>query len=1191
MKHKKIVLATLLSALLFGIVPLSAQTPSVTLHSKSSTVKEVLKAIENATGYNFFWNASDFDPMKKVTVNFENAAVTDVIYAILPDFDCVIDKSKIMLVKKTIPVAAERQMSQSRSFQGVVKDENNEPLIGAALMDQNSNKGFLTDVDGRFSLDGVSFPATFKVSFIGYNEVMLNLTGNESQPFEIVLEPQTNTLDDAVVVGYATMKKRDLVGAVDAVGSEVIGNRANSNLTRSLQGEVAGLNITINDSKPSHGGSYNVRGTTSIGAGGSALVLIDGVEGSLNSVNPQDVGSVSILKDASSTAVYGARGAFGVILVTTKNAQKGRPVVNYNGSVSINRRTVIPDGITDSNEWLDWWIACYNGYYNGSKALLNHIDSKAPYSQAIYDEIKRRKNDPSLTKVIESKDVSGFGYAYLDNHDWMKEFYREAHPSTEHNISVSGGNDFADYYVSGRFYGSQGVYRVGNESFKKYNLRAKGSLKVRPWLRINNNMSMSIDDNYIPMGSTNNSVQRYMQHCLTPMSPLKNLDGSWTPAAGISGYAAFAEGNNYQTDNYIYLRDKVDIEIDILKDVLKFQADYSYNYTGRTKRRVRNFVTYSKSPGVMLTESTSSGDGLTESNYDTRYQATNEYLTWTPRLGEKHSLSGLLGFNMEWSKYRITTSERKGFITGKPSFSLMDGEASVSAGGNEWAYLGAFYRLNYSYLGRYLFELSGRYDGSSKFPNNSRWGFFPSGSFAWRISDERWMGWSRRYLDNLKLRLSAGSMGNGNVSPYMYTSEMAVTKADDFLLDGGLPSYTGIASIVPYSLTWETATTYDVGLDLDMFNSRLSASFDYYIRMTTNMYTKGATLPGVFGGSVPKGNNAELRTNGWELSLMWRDQFKLGGKPFNYSIKGTLWDSESVITKFAGNDGMSLGSVSTLVNGMGSGDYYVGMKVGEMWGYTVEGLFKDYEDIANHATQNYKQTSDKVTRPGQVKFKDLDNSGTIAYGKLTLDDHGDLSIIGNSTPRYRFGLNLAANWNGIGLSLFFQGVGKRDWYPGRDCGYFWGKYSRPFFYFIPSGMALDNPNVAKLNEDGTECLNYDTAYWPRVTTYMANGDANQTTIMNLPNTRYRQSAAYFRLKNIQLDYSFPRKLLNRIGLSGLKIFFNGENLFCLTPLHKWAPNLDPEGIDGGDSDFEASTLNGNSYPIFKSYTFGLNFTF
>ena len=343
MKHKKIVLATLLSALLFGIVPLSAQTPSVTLHSKSSTVKEVLKAIENATGYNFFWNASDFDPMKKVTVNFENAAVTDVIYAILPEFDCVIDKSKIMLVKKTIPLAAEQQMSQIRSFQGVVKDENNEPLIGAALMDQNSNRGFLTDVDGRFSLDGVSFPATFKVSFIGYNEVMLNLTGNESQPFEIVLEPETNTLDDAVVVGYATMKKRDLVGAVDAVGSEVIGNRANSNLTRSLQGEVAGLNITINDSKPSHGGSYNVRGTTSIGAGGSALVLIDGVEGSLNSVNPQDVGSVSILKDASSTAVYGARGAFGVILVTTKNAQKGRPVVNYNGSVSINRRTVIPD--------------------------------------------------------------------------------------------------------------------------------------------------------------------------------------------------------------------------------------------------------------------------------------------------------------------------------------------------------------------------------------------------------------------------------------------------------------------------------------------------------------------------------------------------------------------------------------------------------------------------------------------------------------------------------------------------------------------------------------------------------------------------------------------------------------------------------------------------------------------------------
>jgi hypothetical protein len=276
---------------------------------------------------------------------------------------------------------------------------------------------------------------------------------------------------------------------------------------------------------------------------------------------------------------------------------------------------------------------------------------------------------------------------------------------------------------------------------------------------------------------------------------------------------------------------------------------------------------------------------------------------------------------------------------------------------------------------------------------------------------------------------------------------------------------------------------------------------------------------------------------------------------------------------------------------MGQPQYYVGMRIGEMWGYTVEGLFKDYEEIANHATQEYKQAVDKKTRPGMVKFADLDGSGNVDYGNLSLDDHGDISIIGNSTPRYLYGINLAANWNGIGLSVFLQGVAKRDWYPGMDAGYFWGKYSRPFFYFIPSIQALDNPTVAQLNDDQTECLNYETAYWPRVTTYMTNGDANQTTIMNLPNTRYKQNAAYLRVKNVQIDYTFNQNLIKKTGLSSLKVFINAENLFAFTPLHKWAPNLDPEGIDGGDEDFGASNLNGNSYPMFKTFTFGVNLTF
>ncbi|MCH5173998.1 MAG: TonB-dependent receptor [Bacteroidales bacterium] len=1088
-----------------------------------------------------------------------------------------------------------------RSLSGRITDSEGEPLAGASIRIKGVTGGFIADLDGNYEIRDLRVPATLIVSFIGYKDCEISVDANTKSPFAIVLDDSNTVLDDVVVVGYATMKKRDLVGAVDQVDSKVVGDRSNGDLGRSLQGEIAGLNITFNDGKPSSGASVNVRGSTSIGAGGSTLILIDGVEGSLDLVNPSDVESVSVLKDASSTAVYGARGAFGVILVTTKSAKKGTPVINYSGSVSMKKRTVDFHNITDSIEWLDWWKTCYNNYYNGSRALLNHIDSKAPYSEDIYNEIIRRNQDPSLSKVVESYDVAGFGYAYYDNTDWMNEFYKTWSSSTEHNLSVSGGNENADYYISGRYYGADGIYKVGAENYHRYNLRAKGTLKVRPWLKITNNLSVSVADDLQPRTQNGTVVQKYMQHCLQPMAPLRNPDGSWTPAAAISGYAAFYEGNNYLTDNRTWLREKISADIDLIKDRLKLQADYSYNFTDRNRRTIQNTVTYSKSPGVFLEESASAGDKLTEVNYDTRYQASNIYLTWSPKLGRKHSLTTLAGWNVEWQTYKTLTASRTGFTSNKPSFTLMDGEASITAGGNAWSYVGAFARVNYSFLGKYLLEVSGRYDGSSKFPTYSQWGFFPSASAAWRISDESWMRWSRDWMDNLKLRVSAGSMGNGNVSPYLYTSEMSVTKATDIVLGGSLPSYTSVGSVVPVSLTWERSTTYDLGLDFDLLSSRLSFSGDYYHRYTTDMYTLSATVPSVYGTSSPKGNNAEMLTRGWELSLQWRDEFALAGKPFSYSIKGLLWDSRSFITKYAGNDENKIAaSMSNLIaNGGNPSNFYEGMEIGEIWGYTVEGLFKDYEDIANSAVHSFQQASDKVTRPGMVKVKDIGGKfdengnyvpdGIIDYGQLTTDQPGDLKIIGNSSARYNYGINISTKWNGIGLSVFLQGVAKRDWYPGDDCGYFWGKYSRPFFYFIPTAHRLSNPTVAQLNEDGTECLNWDSAYWPRVSTYQSNGDDAATKILEIANTRYLQNAAFLRVKNVQIDYSFGDKVCRALGVKGLRVYLNGENLFTFTPLHKWAENLDPEGL-GYDTDFN-SAAQGNTYPVFKTLTAGFNVTF
>lgn len=1099
----------------------------------------------------------------------------------------------VFLVAMTVATMSLSAQKANRTLSGKVTDSNGEALIGASLMVKGTPTGVITDFDGNYTISNLKVPTTLVISFIGYSDTEITVTGNEPIPFNIVLSDESNILNDAVVVGYATMKKRDLVGAVDQVDSKIIEGRPNGNLARSLQGEIAGLNISFTDGKPSRSASYNVRGDTSIGAGGSSLILIDGVEGDLNSINPQDVASVSVLKDASSTAVYGARGAFGVILVTTKNAAKGRPVVNYGGSVTANRRTVIYDNITDSIEWLDWWKTAYNGYYNGSKALLNHIDSKAPYSEAIYNEIIRRNQDPTLAKVAESYDVSGFGYAYYDNTDWLNEFYKPYHFSTEHNLSVSGGNENADYYVSGRYYGSDGIYKVGNENYKKYDLRAKGTLRIRPWFKITNNMSLGFYNSLQPRTPSGNSAQRYLQHCVQPMAPLKNLDGTWTPAAAMSGYASYVEGKNRLEDNRTYVREKISADIDILKDVLKLQADYSYNYTARTAITVANVPTYySKSPGVIISEGTQETSSMKEVHYDTRYQTANAYLTYSPKLGEKHSLTALLGYNVEWQNYKTRTMERTGFTTfDKESFNLMNGQPEISSGGSAWSYQGAFFRLNYGLLGRYLFEVSGRYDGSSKFPSYSRWGFFPSASIGWRFSDEPWMKWASKALSNGKIRLSAGSMGNGNVDPYKYTSEMALATAGDIVLGGALPTYTTVAGVVPTSLTWETATTYDAGIDLDFLNSRLSLGFDYYIRNTTNMYTLSESLPAVYGADPPKGNNASMRTNGWELSVQWRDQVNVGGKPLQYSIKGTVWDNNSYITSYKGNDTRMLASsVANFIKK--SYSYYEGMHIGDIWGYTVEGLFKDWEDVNSHAEQHFLQASDYVTRPGQVKVKDVDESGAINYGALTLDDHGDLSIIGDSTPHYRFGLNLSVNWNGIGVSAFFQGVGKQDWAPGSDSGYFWGKYARPFFYFIPTIHRMTNPTVAQMSEDGSECLNWDTAYWPRITTYQSNGAGAGTRLLEFANTRYMQNAAYVRLKNLQIDYSFNKKVCDAIRLQALKIYFNAENLFCLTPMHKWAPNLDPEGL-GVDTDYTytAGYQEGNVYPMFKTFTLGVNITF
>lgn len=430
------------------------------------------------------------------------------------------------------------------------------------------------------------------------------------------------------------------------------------------------------------------------------------------------------------------------------------------------------------------------------------------------------------------------------------------------------------------------------------------------------------------------------------------------------------------------------------------------------------------------------------------------------------------------------------------------------------------------------------------------------------------------WLDNLKIRASVGSAGNGLISDaYAYLSTMSIAQSS-LLNNGSVFNYTQAPSPIPKSLTWEKATTYDLGLDFEAFNGRLNFSADIYRKKTTDMYVVGEELPAVFGNSAPKGNYADMRTDGWEASLSWRDSHKVAGKTLSYNIKVAVWDNTSKITRYTAKTGTL--STNYSIN------YYEGMTLGEMWGYKCDGLFQSDEEAQTWANYSKFTNRSATWQAGDPRYLDLNGDGYVNNGNNTIYDHGDLVKIGNTTPRYSYSIQGGVRWNGIGISMMWQGVGKRDWYPAKESGYFWGQYGRPYSMALPWH-----------NSDRWSPTNRG-AYWPRLVGYSA---SDSGLILAQPNTRYVQDASYIRLKNLTIDYNFPKELVNKIGLQALKIYVSGENLLTFSPLKKYAKNYDPEGIYAGDADYGTNKFgsdnfgDGDGYPVMKSYTIGLSITF
>jgi len=1053
---------------------------------------------------------------------------------------------------------------------GIVRNEKGENLSNATVSVKNVKSGFTassqTDSNGVFHFSGLPSGGaySFTFSFIGYLSQTLNgytLKPDATLSIIVNLKNQENTLNDVVVVGYGTQRKVNLTGAVSQISGEVFEKRSIPNITQGLQGEIPNLNIVMGDGKPVQSPTYNIRGTTSIGQGGSALVLIDGVEGDPSLLNPADVGSVTVLKDAASSAIYGARGAFGVVLITTKSPAKNRATITYSANYSVKKPTTVPKIVSNGYQYASMFDEAWTAW-NDYSQIPQNINKTQPFSQAYIDEYKNRDQDPSLPKV----EIGANGnYVYYGNTDWYKLLYKDHNSATDQNLSISGSSGKASYYITGRYFGQSGLFRYNTDDFKMYNLTAKGSIELLPWLQINNTTQFSSRKYHNPLNvGEGGSIWRNLADEGHPSSMLYNPDGTFTQSAAYT-VGDFVYGKNGVDLNDRIFKNTVGLVSKFFDDKFRVKADFTYQLTDNGQKQIRVPVPYSVTPGVTAYVGTATND-LKMLDDQTQYIATNVYAEYESRFGEGHYFKALAGFNYEQSVFQRSSVMRNGLIYADATdLNLALGQNITTNGGYEkWAILGGFYRLNYTYKDRYLLEVNGRYDGSSKFPSDQRYAFFPSVSAGWRLSKESFWHVDPALITDVKIRASYGSLGNGNINSYAFQEKFAITQSGR-ILNGIRPQQTSQPNVLPAGLTWETSTTQDLGIDISLLNNRLVLTGDAYVRKTTDMFTVGQTLPAVFGTDVPKGNYADLKTIGWEGSVMWRDQFLVASKPFHYNVGFWMSDYQATILKYNNTNNKLT-------------DYYPGEKLGEIWGYVNDGYWTA-DDVAGAAAAQaiFKASNSGQWLPGDIKFKDLNGDKVINNGDNTVANHGDMKIIGNSTPRYTYGISLGADWSSFFFSAFLQGVAKQDWWPGTESDVFWGQYNRPYNYAFQSQVghiwSEDNPN----------------AYWPRYRGYVAQNGSGE---LAKAQSKYLQNAAYIRLKNIQVGYNLPGSLVQKWKLSAIRFYISGENLISFSPLYKVTKDIDVESIGKSDVILTGTTNNGNgnNYPILKSVTLGLSVT-
>lgn len=1021
-------------------------------------------------------------------------------------------------------------VQQDNACTGVVVDQNGETVIGASVVVKGTTNGTITGLDGDFSIPNVKKGDVIVVSYVGYmnSEIIW-----EGKPLKIALKEDSKTLDEVVVVGYATVKKANLTGAVSAVDDKVLADRPIVNLGQGLQGTIPNLNITTSG-QPGKGSSFNVRGETSIN-GGSPLVLVDGVQMDPNLINPQDVASVSVLKDAASASIYGARAAYGVILITTKSGRKNMPTqVSFDASVSFNSPTTRPEYM-NSMEYAHWMNAANNttsGRDLLSQEEMEHIEAY------FYDPVN---NLP----VFVAKDPSSWQYgncqagkyAYCGNTDWMKEMYKKTYPVQKYNVNINGGSDKATYYTSVGYMDQGSLMRYGDEGFRKFNMVNNINYDINNWMHV------SMKTSYIRTeldGLAQDAVhgESWIGNDTQPLMPVKHPDGNWSGQGNYTNFAAVLDemGSRKTTKNDFW--NTLALKLTPLKG-LTINMDYTFNYYaehGKVHRKT--FNEYGIDGKFLQVFQHSRPSGVSESQANDTYNAFNLFGDYELTLG-KHYFKVMAGYNQETKHTRGFSASRDELISNDlPSMNAATGEKYVGNSDDSWATRSGFFRVNYSFADRYLLEVNGRYDLSSKFPKDDRSVFSPSFSLGWKLSEESWFKQTTNgFFDELKIRASYGSLANQALDNgwYAYLSNYG-TGTLGYIMGGKQPQYVLPGGLVSNTVTWEKVTQWDLGLDFVILQNRLKGTFDYYQRKTTDMLGPGRILPNILGMSEPLENAADMVTRGWELALTWNDQLDNG---LHYSVGFNLSDTRAEITKYD-NPTKSLSS-----------PYYEGQIVGDIWGYESS-LFQSADEIASAPDQS-KLDGGISKVPGDIRFMDIDGNGVVDYGENTVDKPGDMKIIGNNKARYRYGFNISADWKGFDLGIFFQGVGKRD-------------LMLPYTFKWQYGSMWQVPPAV-----GNDYWREDNAGgWLPVARF------NGSQALGQNQTRYLLDASYLRLKSLSFGYTLPVSLTKQWGIQKCRVYFTGENL--LTFKHT------PEGFDPELDD-------PYKYPQQKSLALGLNVVF